>query len=73
MKYGRAEIDFVIVYYQPTGSFYVIPYEDVEGKTAINLRLGKTGNNQRAGIIAADLYEDRWDLLRQAICPSGSQ
>ncbi|MFH1830078.1 MAG: group I intron-associated PD-(D/E)XK endonuclease [Pseudomonadota bacterium] len=63
VQYAPGELDFIIAYYEPKQSFYVIPWKDVEGKTAINLRLKKAGNNQQAGIIPAIKYENKWDLL----------
>ena len=62
--YSADEIDFVIVFYEPRDTFFVIPASDLKGKTVLNLRLEGARNQQKAGIVHASLYERRWDLLR---------
>ena len=63
LKYTLDEIDFIIVFFQPRNSFYIIPYKDVAGKSAINIRIKTAENNQVAGVIPSSKYENRWDLL----------
>ncbi|MFA4874697.1 MAG: group I intron-associated PD-(D/E)XK endonuclease [bacterium] len=65
VRYAACDVDFLIVYYQPETSFYIIPFKDVAGKSAVNLRLKAAGNKQNCGIINASIYKDRWDLLKE--------
>ena len=63
LKYSLNEIDFIVVFFKPKNSFYIIPYKDVVGKSAINLRVETVRNGQTSGIIPSSKYENRWDLL----------
>ena len=64
-KYGVAEVDHLIAYYEPTKRFFVIPLKDSNNKFTLQLRLTKPVNNQRSKVTFAERYENRWDLLAQ--------
>ena len=66
LKYNADEIDYVAVYCKPTENFYIIPYSDVSGKTAVSLRVKPSANNQSRNVIPASSYENRWDFLENS-------
>ncbi len=63
VRYSSHEVDYIVAYYEPEKSFYIIPYQDVGSKSAVNLRLCASRNNQQTGIIPASRYRERWDLI----------
>lgn len=65
IQYKENEIDFIAVYCQPLENFYIIPFNEVNGKTAVNLRVISAGNNQTANIIHSSKFKNRWDLLNK--------
>jgi hypothetical protein len=65
IQYKEDEIDFIAVYCKPLENFYIIPFKDVAGKTAVNLRVKPANNNQAEKIIYSENFENRWDLLNK--------
>lgn len=63
LLYSEKEIDHIIVYFAERGEYFILPYEDVSGKTVTYLRLEETGNKQKKGVIYASKYRNRWDLI----------
>ena len=55
--YTAAEIDALAVYCQPLKRSFLLPIDEVEGKSVIHLRLQPARNNQRALIKMADDYD----------------
>src|SRR5436190_9811138 len=64
--YGADEIDVVAAYCPGTGRCYLLPHELSVGRTAVQLRLEATKNNQARGIRWARDYELRATLARIA-------
>lgn len=62
-RYRADEVDFFVAYYEPEEKFYVVPFQDVKGRIAIQLRRTPPINNQKKKVIFATQYENRWDLL----------
>ena len=55
-KYTIDEIDAVAAYCQPLEQVYLLPAEEIAGRSAIFLRVGPTKNAQRAAINWASKY-----------------
>lgn len=56
-KYNGKQIDFFAIYEKETKKGYLIPIEEVEGKTSMILRLDPTKNNQKSLVKEAKNYE----------------
>ena len=54
--YSRAEIDAIGVYCGTIDSCFLIPVDEVEGRSAFQLRLNPARNGQRAALHFADAY-----------------
>jgi hypothetical protein len=62
--YSAEEIDAIAVYAPDTDACYLIPIGEVEGRSALSLRVGPTRNNQARGVHWARDYELRASLRR---------
>ena len=71
-KYDASEIDVIGVYYPDTGGCYLIPIQDVRGRSVIHLRLAPTQNNQEFAIRYAADYEFRGAIAQLGERHTGS-
>ncbi len=72
--YTAAEIDAIAVYAPDTDGCYLIPVGEVEGRTAISLRVAPTRNNQALHIRWARDYELEKSIDRHwGLRPGGSE
>lgn len=55
--YSDSEVDALAVYSPDTDRCYILPIGDIEGLSAISLRVAPTGNNQSTNIRWAREYE----------------
>jgi hypothetical protein len=55
--YGADEIDAIAAYSADSGRCYLLPVEILAGRSALQLRLGPSRNNQRLGINWADDFD----------------
>ncbi len=62
--YTAEEVDAIAAYSPDTDKCYLIPIRDVAGKSAVNLRLAPTRNNQMLKIRWANDYEFEASLQR---------
>jgi hypothetical protein len=67
--YSAEEIDAVAAYSPATGFCYVIPVEEIDGRSTISLRLEPTANNQARNVRWARDYELERSLRRNWDAP----
>lgn len=66
--YSASEIDAIAAYCADVDRCFFFPISMLEGKNAIQVRLSPTRNNQRLGVMWADLFDMRsldWTDLEQ--------
>ena len=67
--YVAGEFDALAAYAPDLARCYLIPYEAIDGRTQLHLRIGPTLNNQHRGIRLASHYEFGATLLQTALGP----
>jgi PD-(D/E)XK endonuclease len=68
-RYVSGEFDALAAYAPHLGRCYLIPYEAIDGRTQLHLRVGPTRNNQRRGIRLASDFEFGATLRQTALGP----
>jgi hypothetical protein len=61
VPYTESELDFVVVYIMPKGTWYVLPVREVVGQTYLRFR-GPSANHIRDPYA---YYREAWHLLRE--------
>ncbi len=56
--YTWNEVDRMAIYEPDSNTCYYLSEQDMNGRTAMVLRLDPTGNNQAQGIVWADQYKE---------------
>jgi PD-(D/E)XK endonuclease len=67
--YVAGEFDALAAYAPDLERCYLIPYEAIDGRTQLHLRVGPTPNNQRRGIRLASPYEFGGTLRQTSLGP----
>ncbi|MGO9646611.1 MAG: group I intron-associated PD-(D/E)XK endonuclease [Terriglobales bacterium] len=56
-RYAKGELEFVAAYLIPIDAWYILPFEEVEGRSALHFTPGGSWEKYKK-------YREAWDLLR---------
>lgn len=68
-RYVEGEFDFLAAYAPDLGRCYLLPWSVIDGMSQLHLRVGRTRNNQRAGIRLASDFEFGATLAQAPLGP----